>query len=118
MLICANFKTKELIVFDSMVVLHSNSDLEHELRMICTNFPSLLAVDGVIESNIIALDQWRIRRDATVPQQDEGGDCGIFACKFFEYDITGSNMDTITQDRMSYFRKQYAIQIWANHALF
>ena len=40
MLVCANFETKELTIFYLMVSPHSNIDLEHELTMVGTNFPS------------------------------------------------------------------------------
>lgn len=56
MLICVNFEIEELIVYDSMVVLHSNTDLECEMREVCKNFASLL-VGGVTESIAIALDR-------------------------------------------------------------
>ncbi|XP_038885861.1 sentrin-specific protease [Benincasa hispida] len=117
-LVCVDFQVRELIVFDSLIVLHLNADLEHEMRSLCKNFLGLLIASAVMESHNLLIDRWTLRRDAFVPQQDKSGDCGMFTCKFFEYDVTGSKMDTLTQDRMQYYRRQYAIQISANRTLF
>ncbi|XP_038882332.1 uncharacterized protein LOC120073583 [Benincasa hispida] len=117
-LVCADFQVRELIMFDSLIALHLNADLECEMRLVCKNFPGLLIVGAVMESHNLLIDRWTLRRDAFRSQQHESGDCGMFTYKFFEYDVTGSKMGTLTQDRKQYFRRQYAIQIWANRALF
>ena len=47
-----------------------------------------------------------------IPQQMNGSDCGMFACKFAEYLSRGADI-TFTQDDMPYFRRRMIYEIVA-----
>lgn len=103
------FEEGELIVWDSFVAMTPLPDLEHALKTMSCIDLALICKAGVrLKRSDIPIMPCRIRRVSSTPQEGDG-DCGIFCVKYFEYDITGCNMDTLTQDRMPYFRRQFAV---------
>nr|XP_022308808.1 sentrin-specific protease 1-like [Crassostrea virginica] len=56
------------------------------------------------------LSEWRTEIAKDIPQQMNGSDCGMFACKFAEY-ITREAQINFTQENMPYFRKRMVYEI-------
>ncbi|POO01903.1 Ulp1 protease family, C-terminal catalytic domain containing protein [Trema orientale] len=48
-----------------------------------------------------------------VPQQDNGGDCGMFMLKFIEFMMQNTSLNTCTQDKMPFFRNMMATELYA-----
>ncbi|XP_022154364.1 uncharacterized protein LOC111021646 [Momordica charantia] len=116
--ICIDFDEGELIVWDSFMNMTPLPQLEQELKPMITIIPTLICRVGVhLYKPNIPLTPWRIRRVSSAPQQGMDGDCGIFCINFFEYDVTSCSFDTLTQSRMSFFRRQFAVQLWANKSI-
>lgn len=55
-------------------------------------------------------DQWKKIRRTDIPTQQNGSDCGMFACKFAEYASRRAEID-FDQQRMPYFRKRMVWEI-------
>ncbi|XP_046367154.2 sentrin-specific protease 1-like [Haliotis rufescens] len=53
---------------------------------------------------------WEFQIESDIPQQMNGSDCGMFACKFAEY-ITREAPISFTQEHMPYFRKRMVYEI-------
>ncbi|XP_022153247.1 uncharacterized protein LOC111020782 [Momordica charantia] len=108
----------DLTVWDSLQAITPLEDLEKALKPMCTIIPVILHWSGMLALRpILHTVPWRVRR-CTVPQQAGFTDCGIFCVRFFEYDVTGSKMDTLIQSNISLFRRQYAVQMWARRPFF
>ncbi|KAK7010031.1 sentrin-specific protease 1-like isoform X1 [Biomphalaria glabrata] len=54
--------------------------------------------------------EWEIKHAEDNPQQMNGGDCGMFMCKYAEY-ITRGKEITFTQEHMPYFRRRMVYEI-------
>ncbi|XP_076093973.1 uncharacterized protein LOC143064775 [Mytilus galloprovincialis] len=53
---------------------------------------------------------WSTEIAEDIPQQMNGSDCGMFACKFADYITRGANI-TFEQKHMSYFRRRMVYEI-------
>ncbi len=51
-----------------------------------------------------------------IPQQMNGSDCGMFACKFAEY-LSRDAEVTFSQEDMPYFRKRMVFEIVTNRLI-
>lgn len=60
-----------------------------------------------IELNV---DGWRTLNRKDIPQQQNGSDCGMFACRFAEY-VTRAAKINFTQKDMAYFRQRTMFEI-------
>ncbi|CAL1547302.1 unnamed protein product [Lymnaea stagnalis] len=60
--------------------------------------------------------EWQIQHAENNPHQMNGGDCGMFMCKYAEY-ITRGKAITFTQEHMPYFRKRMVYEIMAKMLL-
>ena len=58
----------------------------------------------------LAADHWAMECVAEIPQQMNGSDCGMFACKYAEY-IARRSKITFTQKDMPYFRRRMVYEI-------
>lgn len=56
------------------------------------------------------LSEWKTEIAKDIPQQMNGSDCGMFACKFAEY-ITREADINFSQEHMPYFRKRMVYEI-------
>uniref|UniRef100_A0A7E4VQA5 ULP_PROTEASE domain-containing protein n=1 Tax=Panagrellus redivivus TaxID=6233 RepID=A0A7E4VQA5_PANRE len=56
------------------------------------------------------VSKWRTCRLMDIPTQQNGSDCGMFACKFAEYASRRAEID-FTQKHMPYFRKRMVWEI-------
>ncbi|ESP00184.1 hypothetical protein LOTGIDRAFT_201054 [Lottia gigantea] len=56
------------------------------------------------------LSGWTSVNVKDIPQQMNGSDCGMFACKYAEYITRGAEI-TFTQDDMPYFRRRMVYEI-------
>lgn len=118
-LLCADFKLGHVIVTDSLVALTPDDELEKELRTVCTILPHLLLAGDYRKTNReLPPAPWYCRRRKAIPQQVDSGDCGIFAAKFFEYDVTGTDLSNFSQHDMNFCRRQYAVQLWSNTPIY
>ena len=62
------------------------------------------------------LSSWTCDTVKDIPQQMNGSDCGMFACKFSEY-LSRKKPITFTQDHMPYFRRRMVYEIVSNRLL-
>lgn len=58
----------------------------------------------------INLDDWRYECVKDIPQQMNGSDCGMFTCKFAEYNTRRAPIN-FTQQHMPYFRRRMIYEI-------
>lgn len=78
------------------------------------NMPALSAILGYLQSEHLAKKGYELNvtnyaKDIVeCPQQENGADCGIFACKFAEF-ISREAPVNFSQDDMQYYRKR---MIW------
>lgn len=56
------------------------------------------------------LNGWSTEIVEDIPQQMNGSDCGMFACKYADYITRGAKI-TFTQQHMSYFRRRMVYEI-------
>lgn len=58
-------------------------------------------------------------RRTTIPQQENGHDCGVFACMYAEYITRNETIDRklFSQNDMEYFRKKMAYELCVKHEL-
>ncbi|CAH1789466.1 unnamed protein product [Owenia fusiformis] len=56
------------------------------------------------------MSEWTMVIEKDIPQQQNGSDCGMFACKFSEY-ITRNAPISFTQEDMPYFRQRMIYEI-------
>ncbi|XP_069111084.1 sentrin-specific protease 1-like [Argopecten irradians] len=56
------------------------------------------------------LTGWATKIVKDIPQQMNGSDCGMFACKYAEYITRGAKI-TFTQEHMPYFRRRMVYEI-------
>jgi hypothetical protein len=59
---------------------------------------------------------WSLNHMPDIPQQMNGSDCGMFACKFAEYISRGARI-SFTQQEMPYFRRRMVYEIVKDHLL-
>jgi sentrin-specific protease 1 len=57
------------------------------------------------------LSNWNCIHVKDVPQQMNGSDCGMFACKFAEYLSRGKLTFSFNQTHMPYFRRRMILEI-------
>ncbi|XP_022141784.1 uncharacterized protein LOC111012067 [Momordica charantia] len=117
-MICIDFVEGEIVVWDSLRAITLDASLEEQLEVMRTVIPSLLHKSQVIAVHPnLPMIPWRIRRVTSAPQQFGSRDCDIFCVKYFEYDVTGTSLETLRQNNMPYFRRQFAFQLWSNKAV-
>ncbi|KAF2369185.1 Ulp1 protease family C-terminal catalytic domain [Trinorchestia longiramus] len=103
-----NTKDKVITYYDSM--LGDNTQCLHELR-------KYLADEmGDKKKTSLDLTGWKFETPKDIPQQMNGSDCGMFACKFSEY-LSRRKPITFTQDHMPYFRRRMVYEIVTNKLL-
>ena len=62
------------------------------------------------KKSALDLQGWRYECVKDIPQQMNGSDCGMFACKFAEY-VTRRAPFNFSQDHMPYFRRRMIHEI-------
>ncbi|RVW51488.1 hypothetical protein CK203_084022 [Vitis vinifera] len=60
---------------------------------------------------------WDIERLNSFPQQTKDGDCGMFLFKFAEYLMHNHPMDTLTGERMDWFREKMVVELFFHKEL-
>uniref|UniRef100_A0A915PK57 Ubiquitin-like protease family profile domain-containing protein n=1 Tax=Setaria digitata TaxID=48799 RepID=A0A915PK57_9BILA len=60
--------------------------------------------------NEFDLSDWQLVNREDIPQQMNGSDCGMFACKFAEY-VTRRAQISFSQEHMPYFRERMVYEI-------
>ncbi|KAA0188975.1 hypothetical protein HAZT_HAZT000903 [Hyalella azteca] len=106
----ATIDTQQRVIcyYDSM--LGDNPQCLHELR-------KYLADESMDKKkSAIDLSGWKYETPKDIPQQMNGSDCGMFACKFSEY-LSRRKPITFTQDHMPYFRRRMVYEIVTNKLL-
>ncbi|XP_022155154.1 uncharacterized protein LOC111022296 [Momordica charantia] len=111
-MICIDFVEGEIVVWDSLMAITPDASLEEQLNVMRAVIPPLLHKSQAITVRPnLPMTPWRISRVTSTPQQFGSGDCGIFCVKYFEYDVTGTSLETLRQNNMSYFRRQFAFRL-------
>ena len=62
------------------------------------------------------MSEWKKVIAENIPQQMNGSDCGMFACKFAEY-LSRRARFTFSQSNMDYFRKRMIYEICTNQIM-
>lgn len=97
-----DFKTKCINYYDSM--LHSNEwCLESLLEY-------LKAEHQDKKGSSYDTDVWKLQNKKNIPQQMNGSDCGMFACKFADY-LSRRAKIKFDQQHMPYFRRRMVYEI-------
>ncbi|KAM4797057.1 sentrin-specific protease 1 [Rhinophrynus dorsalis] len=99
-----DFRKKSITYFDSM------GGLNNEACKILLQYLKQESLDkkGIhFDSNVWLMTS---KKSEEIPQQMNGSDCGMFACKYADY-ITKEKSITFTQHHMPYFRKRMVWEI-------
>ncbi|KAL4221969.1 SUMO1 sentrin specific peptidase 1 [Mactra antiquata] len=97
-----NFKKKDIQYYDSMG--GSNTQCLSALKKyLCDE-----SLDK--KKKEFDLEGWKSTIVKDIPQQMNGSDCGMFACKYAEY-ITRESSISFSQEDMPYFRKRMVYEI-------
>lgn len=97
-----DFKTKCISYYDSM--LHNNEwCLESLLEY-------LKAEHQDKKGSSYDTDVWKLQNKKDIPQQMNGSDCGMFACKFADY-LSRRAKIKFDQQHMPYFRRRMVYEI-------
>lgn len=96
-----DFTNKEIRYYDSMN--GNNGECLKSLK----NY--LLEEHKDKKGSPIDLSDWNCLHIKNLPQQMNGSDCGMFACKYAEYTSRGKTVFNFNQSHMPYFRRR---MIW------
>jgi sentrin-specific protease 1 len=106
---CINFTRQRFEYYDSLG--GRNTECLHNLRQYVIDEAKLYSHAD------IDLSQWVFYMPGTqVPQQNNGSDCGVFACKFADY-LCDNIQLVFTQADMPYFRKRMVLEIKSKKCL-
>lgn len=99
-----DFNCKEIRYYDSMN--GNNNDCLRALK-------NYLKDEHQDKKSTYPLDltNWNCIHVKNVPQQMNGSDCGMFACKYAEYISRGKTVFNFNQSHMPYFRKRMVWEI-------
>ncbi|OQR78931.1 sentrin-specific protease 1-like [Tropilaelaps mercedesae] len=62
------------------------------------------------KKEVLDMNQWRLINVEGLPQQNNGSDCGMFACKYAEYAARDARLN-FTQADMPYFRRRMIVEL-------
>ena len=97
-----DFARKSLVYYDSL--RGENSACLNALAgYVCSESVNKKGVE-------FSLDDWTICCAADVPEQQNGSDCGVFACQYAEFLLRRCSF-TFSQQDMPYFRKKMVYEI-------
>ncbi|XP_023321487.1 sentrin-specific protease 1 [Eurytemora carolleeae] len=65
----------------------------------------------------LSTEGWKLTLVKGIPQQMNGSDCGMFACKFAEY-LSRRARISFTQENMPYFRRRMVYEIVKNNLMY
>ena len=102
-----DIELKKARFFDSLNKLSSNKTRKDKAKAFIL---ALLANDLKNANRKNDLDEWIIRAQASVPQQSNGIDCGVFTCAFAKYVNLNAKID-FDQSCMSELRAQITNEI-------
>jgi len=107
-----------IFVFDSMPDYIRADIVNSRLELLSGAIPSILIAGG-FDMNLpnFKYQPWEVKQSKAMLQWGKSLDCGIFSCKFLEYLITNTNIDSLILNNMPVFRKQYVSELWANKFL-
>ncbi|XP_041366433.1 sentrin-specific protease 1-like [Gigantopelta aegis] len=97
-----DFKKKSIFYYDSMGGTNPS----------CLNALKKYLCDESLDKKKqpFDLNGWKMEVVKDIPQQMNGSDCGMFACKFADY-ITREAKITFSQEHMPYFRRRMVYEI-------
>ncbi|KAE9548065.1 hypothetical protein FO519_008723 [Halicephalobus sp. NKZ332] len=99
--IMADVKRRLICAFDSLGLdCHGQLNAAREILI------QLAKQNG----HMFGFDEWILCVDSNIPRQQNGYDCGIFACQYAQYIASGKPI-FFTQGRMSYFRRRMQYEI-------
>lgn len=98
----ADFKKKEVNYYDSMGGRNDEclAAIQEYLKAECLDK----------KKTQFNMDDWKLQNIKNIPQQQNGCDCGVFACQYAA-SITRNAKITFTQNDMPYFRKRMVYEI-------
>lgn len=101
-----NFKEKSILYYDS---LHNSNDtcLKLLLEYLINDHQDKKGTDGNAEFDF---QNWILSSPKNIPCQQNGYDCGVFACVFAEYRSRDADF-TFSQKNMNYFRDRISYEI-------
>ncbi|ODN05395.1 Sentrin-specific protease 1, partial [Orchesella cincta] len=101
-LACVDFKSKSILYFDSL-----GGDNNKCLHSLMDYISKEMRERKQMELN---KDEWTLTNVKGIPQQQNGSDCGMFACKFAEY-LSREAKFTFTQENMPYYRDRMIYEL-------
>ncbi|CAG0893284.1 unnamed protein product [Cyprideis torosa] len=95
--------------------IRSNSDEDEQRLMTLAHIVKLeLEYRMGVKINT---DQWVIRVENNIPQQQNAVDCGVFVCQYADFIGRRSRKWNFSQENMNYFRKRMAYEILTQRLL-
>ncbi|KAF0298737.1 Sentrin-specific protease 1 [Amphibalanus amphitrite] len=101
-LACVDLRRKAVRYFDSMLG-NNNRGLDAILRYLRDEHADK-------KKQPLDTSDWQAVNEKEIPQQMNGSDCGVFACKFGEYLSRDARL-SFTQEHMPYFRRRMVYEI-------
>ncbi|KAA0047553.1 Ulp1-like peptidase [Cucumis melo var. makuwa] len=120
-LLCLDLVSCQVKVWDSLPSLTTAEEMTNILLPIRQLVPKLLYSTGFFDRrgrSSTYKEPWPVVIVDSIPHQRNNSDCGVFIIKYFEYIVAGVGLDTLCQENMSYFRKQFAFQLWTNTPMY
>ncbi|CAB0005740.1 unnamed protein product [Nesidiocoris tenuis] len=103
-----DMKKKQVVYYDSMHSTNKNA-LDTLLDYVASEHKDK-------KNQILDMSGWTAFCDKTVPQQQNGSDCGVFACTFAEYSSRNAKF-TFSQENMPYMRMRMVYEICTGELL-
>ncbi|KAL0539921.1 hypothetical protein IC582_024142 [Cucumis melo] len=120
-LLCLDLVSCQVKVWDSLSSLTTAKEMRNILLPIRELVPNLLDSTGFFArrgGSSTYKEPWPVVIVDSIPLQRNNSDCGTFTIKYFEYIAVGVDLDTLSQENMSYFIKQLAFQLWTNTPMY
>ncbi|XP_038697960.1 uncharacterized protein LOC119995513 [Tripterygium wilfordii] len=100
---------RQINVYDSLTSCTKIPKFSELMQPLKLMMPYILRAAALNDEN---LSPWKLKRVSSCPQQNNGGDCGMFTIKFIEVLTASMPVSLITQEDMVFYRKKFTMEAW------
>ncbi|XP_019078275.1 ubiquitin-like-specific protease ESD4 [Vitis vinifera] len=114
-----HLRSRRIYIYDSLKSINKPNRLKTLITPITMLLPRILSATKYYGENGDPKGErvWDIERLNSFPQQTKDGDCGMFLFKFAEYLMHNHPMDTLTGERMDWFREKMVVELFFHKEL-
>ncbi|XP_038719949.1 uncharacterized protein LOC120012579 [Tripterygium wilfordii] len=105
---------RQINVYDSLTSCTKIPKFNELMQPLKLMMPYILRAAAINDEN---LSPWKLKRVPSCPQQNNGGDCGMFTIKFIEVLTASMPVSLITQEDMVFYRKKFTMEAWGGEFL-